>query len=48
MKYSTIYMSYVGYVIGIFAHPQFATTIDKCIYVRTSAGVSSEGYRKYM
>ena len=38
MKYSTIYVSYVGYVIGIFAHLQFTTTIggilDKCMYVQ--------------
>ena len=32
MKYSTIYMSYVGYVIGIFAYPQFATTVAGIAY----------------
>ena len=32
MKYSTIYMSYVGYVISIFAHPQFATTVAGIAY----------------
>ena len=33
MKYSTIYMSYVGYVIGIFARPPpFAKTIAGITY----------------